>query len=126
MVCQFGYFKLAKLLLEIKPTIQIIPKAVPFADYLFEDVRIRLLTYYVSMWHNDSNTEKMDKYKLSELYFWLVGKKPSLEEVFKSDYCDYVMYCLKNFGAEEGDYMGAADIQDIEICLQDMYDSEKL
>jgi len=111
--CEYRHIEIAKLLLEFKPTIQL-----PVIMSGFEDVRVRLLSYYVSTWHNDNNTGKMDKYKLSNLFFWIISKKPTLEELFKCEYYHCIIYCLEKFGAKEGDAMGAIGLEDIRMRLE--------
>ena len=87
----------------------------------FDDIRVRTLAYYAAMWYADDNADNVDKCHLSDLYFWLVEHKPSLESVFEDVRCRSVMYYLNTFGAEIGDFMGAANLQDIKLELEKMY-----
>lgn len=84
----------------------------------FDDTRVRTLTYYAAMWYTDDIADSVDKCHLSDLYFWLVEQKPSMASVSKDIRCRSVIYYLNNFGAENGDFMGAADLQDVKLELE--------
>jgi len=84
----------------------------------FDDTRVRTLTYYAAVWYADDIADSVDKCHLSDLYFWLVDQKPSMALVSKDVRCRSVIYYLNNFGAEHGDFMGAADLQDVKLELE--------
>lgn len=84
----------------------------------FDDVRVTTLAYYAAKWYNDNKADNVDKCHLYDLYSWLVEQKPSLELVFHDSRCSFINYYLNYCGAEEGDFVGAADLQNIKLELE--------
>ena len=91
----------------------------------FEDTRVSTLAYYTGMWYTHKNADNIDRCHLNDIYTWLTTHKPTLEIVSQDMRCHYIRYYLVTYGAVAGDYMGAADLQDILIEL-DSYAKDKL
>jgi hypothetical protein len=86
----------------------------------FDDTRVRNAAYYAAIWYADSRADDVDRCHLYDLYSWLVEEKPTLESVFQDYRHNYLVYYLDNFGADDGDFMGAADLQDIKLSLDSL------
>lgn len=84
----------------------------------FEDTRVRTVAYYTAMWYSDSKTDNIDRCHLYNLYRWLIEEKPTLEVIFQDYRHHLLIYYLDNFDAENGDFMGSADLQDIKLELK--------
>ena len=82
------------------------------------DTRVRTAAYYTAMWYADNRADIIDRCHLYDLYRWLIVEKPPLELVFQDCRVHRLVYYLDNFGAENGDFMGAADLQDIKLTLE--------
>jgi hypothetical protein len=90
----------------------------------FDDTRVRTAAYYAARWYADIKADNIDRCHLYDLYHWLIEQKPSLELVFQDYRHRWLIYYLDNFGAENGDFMGAADLQDIKLALESLQINE--
>ena len=84
----------------------------------FTDCRVKTLAYYLATWYDDSKSDIIAKYRLCDMYYWLIKQKPSVELISQDIRCSSIMYYLDNFSAEDGDFIGAADLQDIKLELK--------
>jgi len=87
----------------------------------FEDMRIRTLAYYISLWKSTCNYENRNE--LCDIYTWLITIKPSMEIVATNKHCPRILYYICKFG-QNTDNMGYALLLDIKWELQRQMQSE--
>ena len=86
----------------------------------FDDIRVRTIVYYITKWYTDSRSNLVDKFRLYNIYCWLVDKKTTtLKMIFQDIHrYDTLMHYLNNYGAENEDFQGAVYyLQDIRLTL---------
>ena len=87
----------------------------------FNDIRARLLTYYIGHWYTNIKFENNDnKQELYKLYMWLVDEKPTTELIASDNRFNSIMMILGKFGADDGDEMGSALLFDLKIHLEEL------
>lgn len=84
----------------------------------FDDTRVRLLAYYSAIWYSSKITSDADKFHLYELYCWLITEKPLINELVNSSRYEYIRYMLMTFKADDGDFMGELDLQDVKLAMK--------
>ena len=82
------------------------------------DVRVRLLSYYISHWMKLCDVS--DKNCLQQIDEYLSRHTPTLEDISIHPIHKSILYILNKYKADIDDYMGQTDLHDVLLSLKQL------